>query len=123
MPAAGRSRTPRRWDRIQAIAAETGTKLPDAPDSKALSEFLAARKEADPDRFPELSLAVLKSLGLGEYGWRNIRGTNTKGILDWPVGDYTHSTAPNRRFADVVTQRLLKAAIQARAKPVHAEGH
>jgi ribonuclease R len=104
-------RTPKRWDRIQAIAAEKGTKLPDAPDSKALSEFLAARKEVDPEHFPELSLAVLKSLGPGEYVAEH-PGDEHEGHFGLAVGDYTHSTAPNRRYADLIMQRLLKAAIQ-----------
>jgi exoribonuclease-2 len=104
-------RTPKRWDRIQAIAAEHGTKLPNTPDSKSLSDFLAARKEADPDRFPELSLAVLKSLGPGEYVAEH-PGTEHEGHFGLAVADYTHSTAPNRRYADLVMQRLLKAAIR-----------
>jgi VacB/RNase II family 3'-5' exoribonuclease len=109
-------RTPKRWDRIQAIAAETGTKLPDAPDSKALSEFLAARKETDPDHFPELSLAVLKSLGPGEYVAEH-PGAEHEGHFGLAVEDYTHSTAPNRRYADLVMQRLLKAAIRRAPSP------
>jgi exoribonuclease-2 len=103
-------RTPKRWDRIQAIAAAAGTKLPDAPDAKALSEFLLARKQADPDRFPELSLAVLKSLGPGEYVVEHPGGEH-EGHFGLAVQDYTHSTAPNRRYADLVMQRLLKAAL------------
>jgi exoribonuclease-2 len=109
-------RTPKRWDRIQAIAAETGTKLPDAPDSKALSEFLAGRKEIDPDHFPELSLAVLKSLGPGEYV-AEPPGEEREGHFGLAVTDYTHSTAPNRRYADLIMQRLLKAAIHRTASP------
>ncbi len=109
-------RTPKRWDRIQAIAAETGAKLPDAPDSKVLSEFLAARKEADPDHFPELSLAVLKSLGPGEYVAEH-PGNKREGHFGLAVGDYTHSTAPNRRYADLIMQRLLKAAIHRTPSP------
>jgi exoribonuclease-2 len=113
-------RTPKRWDRIQAIAAETGTKLPDAPDSKALSEFLAARKEVDPDHFPELSLAVLKSLGPGEYVAEHPGGEH-EGHFGLAVEDYTHSTAPNRRYADLIMQRLLKAAIHRTPSP-YSEG-
>jgi VacB/RNase II family 3'-5' exoribonuclease len=109
-------RTPKRWDRIQAIAAETGTKLPDAPDSKALSEFLAARKQVDPDHFPELSLAVLKSLGPGEYVAEH-PGDEQEGHFGLAVEDYTHSTAPNRRYADLIMQRLLKAAIHRTPAP------
>jgi exoribonuclease-2 len=109
-------RTPKRWDRIQAIAAETGTKLPDTPDSKALSDFLARRREADPDRFPELTLAVLKSLGPGEYVAEH-PGKEHEGHFGLAVEDYTHSTAPNRRYADLIMQRLLKAAIGKTASP------
>jgi exoribonuclease-2 len=113
-------RTPKRWDRIQAIAAETGTKLPEAPDSKALSEFLAGRREVDPDHFPELSLAVLKSLGPGEYVAEH-PGNEHEGHFGLAVEDYTHSTAPNRRYADMVMQRLLKAAIGRTPSP-YSEG-
>jgi exoribonuclease-2 len=109
-------RTPKRWDRIQAIAAEAGTKLPDAPDSKALSEFLAQRKEVDPDHFPEVSLAVLKSLGPGEYVAEH-PGDEHEGHFGLAVEDYTHSTAPNRRYADLIMQRLLKAAIHRAPAP------
>lgn len=102
-------RTPKRWDRIQAIAAERGTKLPDTPDAGALSTFLAAQKQADPLRFPELSLAVLKSLGPGEYIVEK-PGQEQEGHFGLAVHDYTHSTAPNRRYADLIMQRLVKHA-------------
>jgi exoribonuclease-2 len=103
-------RTPKRWDRIQALAAETGAKLPNTPDPKALSDFLAQRKDADPDHFPELSLAVLKAMGPGEYAAEH-PGSEHEGHFGLAVEDYTQSTAPNRRYADLVMQRLLKAAI------------
>jgi len=102
-------RTPRRWDRIQAIAAQFGLSLPATPDSRALSEFLERRKTADPLHFPDLSLAVIKLLGPGEYIVEP-PGTEHEGHFGLAVHDYTHSTAPNRRFADLVTQRLLKSA-------------
>jgi exoribonuclease-2 len=103
-------RTPKRWDRIQAIAAPFGTKLPDQPDPRALGDFLAARKQADPDHFPEISLAVLKSMGPGEYVVEP-PGQEHEGHFGLAVDDYTHSTAPNRRYADLLMQRLLKASI------------
>lgn len=100
-------RTPRRWDRIQAVAAEHGTKLPDTPDSNALSDFLAKQKQSDPDHFPEISLAVLKSLGPGEYIVEK-PGEEQQGHFGLAVHDYTHTTAPNRRYADLIMQRLVK---------------
>ncbi len=109
-------RTPKRWDRIQALAAPLGAKLPDAPDPKALDEFLARRKQTDPDHFPELSLAVLKSLGPGEYVVEH-PGAEHEGHFGLAVNDYTHSTAPNRRYADLVMQRLLKASLQQGSVP------
>jgi exoribonuclease-2 len=109
-------RTPKHWDRIQDIARELGTHLPDAPDSKALGDFLTGRKQSDPLRFPELSLAVLKSLGPGEYAVEH-PGEEREGHFGLAVEDYTHSTAPNRRYADLVMQRLLKASVQKAAAP------
>ena len=109
-------RTPKRWDRIQAIAAPLGTKLPAQPDPKALGDFLAAQKQADPDHFPELSLAVLKSMGPGEYVVEH-PGEEHEGHFGLAVDDYTHSTAPNRRYADLLMQRLLKAAIDQGPSP------
>lgn len=103
-------RTPKRWDRIQAIASSFGTKLPDAPDPKALGDFMAARKQADAEHFPELSLSILKSMGPGEYVVEH-PGAEHEGHFGLAVDDYTHSTAPNRRYADLLMQRLLKAAI------------
>src|SRR6202048_1163319 len=101
---------PERWDRIVQLAATYGEKLPAAPDSKALNDFLVKRKTADPDHFADLSLAVIKLIGPGEYVLER-PGDPEQGHFGLAVQDYTHSTAPNRRFADVVTQRLLKAFI------------
>ncbi len=100
-------KTPERWDRIVALAAQQGGKLPADPDSKALNDFLQTRKQADPDHFGDLSLAVIKLMGPGEYVLER-PGQPSPGHFGLAVQDYTHSTAPNRRFADVVTQRLIK---------------
>ncbi len=109
-------RTPRRWDRIVEIAAQYDTKLPKEPDSRALATFLAARKTADPLRFPDLSLSVIKLLGPGEYVVEFPEET-ASGHFGLAVKDYTHSTAPNRRFPDLATQRILKAALDGSPMP------
>ena len=109
-------RTPKRWDRIRAIAAELGVKLPAEPDPRALGAFLDQRRQADALHFPELSLAVLKSLGPGVYVVET-PGTEHEGHFGLALNDYTHSTAPNRRFADLVMQRLLKASLAGAAVP------
>jgi len=109
-------RTPKRWDRIQAIAAQFGTQLPQSPDPRELGAFLEARNAADPVHFPDLSLAVVKLLGPGEYIVES-PGSEREGHFGLAVHDYTHSTAPNRRYADLVTQRLLKAAAAGRSVP------
>ncbi len=101
-------RRPRRWERIRAIAGQFGTTLPDVPDPRALSEFLDQRQVADPAHFADLSLSVVKLLGPGEYAVEP-PGAEHEGHFGLAVQDYTHSTAPNRRYADLVTQRLLKA--------------
>jgi exoribonuclease II len=103
-------RTPKYWSRIVEIAAELDEELPATPESRALADFLARRKAADPLQFPDLSLAVVKSLGPGEYTVQ-LPGEEGEGHFGLAVQDYTHSTAPNRRFSDVVTQRLVKAAL------------
>jgi exoribonuclease-2 len=103
-------RTPEKWDRIVQLAAQKGGRLPAQPDSKALNDFLLQQKQADPDHFADLSLAVIKLIGPGEYVLER-PGDPVQGHFGLAVQDYTHSTAPNRRFADVVTQRLLKALI------------
>jgi VacB/RNase II family 3'-5' exoribonuclease len=100
-------RTPKRWDRIVEVANGLGATLPADPDSKALNDFLLAQKQKDPDHFPDLSLAVVKLMGPGEYVLVKPKEVSP-GHFGLAVQDYTHSTAPNRRFPDVVTQRLLK---------------
>lgn len=109
-------RTPKRWDRIVQLAASKGEKLPPQPDSKALNEVLLRRKAADPDHFADVSLAVIKLLGPGEYVVERA-GETAPGHFGLAVQDYTHSTAPNRRFADVVTQRLIKSLLAGQKNP------
>ncbi len=109
-------RNPERWDRIVQLAATKGEKLPAQPDSKALNDFLLRRKAADPDHFADVSLIVIKLIGPGEYVLERA-GEVAPGHFGLAVQDYTHSTAPNRRFADVVTQRLLKAVLAGQAGP------
>ena len=113
-------RIPKRWDRIVEIAAEHKFSLPEIPDSKALEEFLVSEKAAHPIRFPDLSLAVIKLLGSGEY-IAEIPGGDAPGHFGLAVKDYAHSTAPNRRYPDLITQRLLKAAMQGKSAPYHWE--
>jgi VacB/RNase II family 3'-5' exoribonuclease len=102
-------RTPKRWERIVEVAREHGTKLPSEPDAKALNDFLLSSRTADPLRFPDLSLSVIKLLGPGEYIVED-PGNEAIGHFGLAVRDYSHSTAPNRRFPDLITHRLLKAA-------------
>jgi exoribonuclease-2 len=109
-------KTPERWDRIVQLAAAKGTKLPGDPDSKALNEFLIQQKTADPGHFGDLSLAVIKLIGRGEYVLERA-GDTAPGHFGLAVQDYTHSTAPNRRFPDLVTQRLVKAMLAGQKNP------
>jgi exoribonuclease-2 len=109
-------RTPKRWDRIVELAAERQVKLPDIPDSKALEEFLVQEKAADPLSFPDLSLAVIKLLGSGEY-LAEFPEDNPPGHFGLAVKDYVHATAPNRRYPDLLIQRLLKAALEGKPAP------
>jgi VacB/RNase II family 3'-5' exoribonuclease len=109
-------RTPKRWDRIVALAAEAGGRLPLTPDAAALDAFLTQRRQVDPLRFPDVSLCVVKLLGSGEYAL-DVPGRPSEGHFGLAVKDYTHSTAPNRRFPDLVTQRLLKAALTGEPSP------
>lgn len=108
-------RAPRRWDRIAQIAAGYGVKLPEDPAPKPLSDFLAQRREADPREFRDLSLAIVKLLGPGEYVIEP-PGQQLTGHFGLALDDYSHSTAPNRRYADLIIQRLLFASL--RAEPV-----
>ncbi|NDP39333.1 MAG: RNB domain-containing ribonuclease [Rhodoferax sp.] len=118
--------TPRRWDRIALLAASHDVQLPETPDPLALDRFLSARRLADPAGFADLSLAVVKLLGSGEYAAAPAAAAGAAaatglGHFGLAVNDYAHSTAPNRRFPDLVTQRLLKAAIAGEASPYSAE--
>jgi exoribonuclease-2 len=113
-------RTPKRWDRIVEVAEGLGTTLPAEPDSKALNDFLLAQKQKDPDHFPDLSLTVIKLMGPGEYVLVK-PNEPSPGHFGLAVQDYTHSTAPNRRFPDMVTQRLMKAWL-AKAPQPYSEG-
>ena len=103
-------REPERWGRIVELAARYGTTLPADPDSLALAQFLAERRKADPERFPDLSLSIVKLMGPGIYAL-DLPGKDPGGHFGLAVHDYSHATAPNRRYADLVTQRLVKAAL------------
>ncbi len=107
---------PERWDRIVQLAAQHGGKLPATPDSKALNDFLMKRKAEDPDHFADVSLTVIKLMGPGEYVLER-PGDPSTGHFGLAVHDYTHSTAPNRRFPDIVTQRLIKAMLAGQPNP------
>ena len=113
-------RIPKRWDRIVEIAAEHKFTLPEEPDSRALEEFLVSEKAAHPIRFPDLSLAVIKLLGSGEYIAEPPEG-DAPGHFGLAVKDYSHSTAPNRRYPDLLTQRLLKAAMEGKPAPYNKD--
>jgi exoribonuclease-2 len=109
-------KSPERWERIRGVAHDLGDELPGAADSQALNEFLARRHEADPDTFPDLSTTIVKLLGSGEYVV-DPPGAEPPGHFGLAVRDYTHSTAPNRRFPDLITQRLLKATLAGHQSP------
>lgn len=113
-------RTPKRWERIVEIAGDHQYELPSEPDSKALEDFLVHAKVADPVRFPDLSLAVIKLLGSGEYAAESSDET-APGHFGLAVKDYAHSTAPNRRYPDLITQRLIKAALEGKPVPYKKE--
>ena len=113
-------RSPERWQRIVEVAARWDGHLPSEPDAGALESFLIARRKADPLRFPDLSLAIVKLIGRGEY----VLDQSKDGAPEHfglAVKGYTHSTAPNRRFPDLITQRLIKAALAGAATPYHPE--
>jgi exoribonuclease-2 len=109
-------RSPERWDRIERIAEELGERLPPDPDARALEEFLRRRRKADPVRFPDLSLSIVKAMGAGEYLVEEATDAPT-GHFGLAVKDYTHSTAPNRRYPDLITHRMVKAALANTAQP------
>jgi VacB/RNase II family 3'-5' exoribonuclease len=109
-------KTPKRWDRIMELARQKGVQLPAEPDPKPLQQFLCEQERKDPQHFPDLSLAIIKLLGPGEYVLERA-GEPSEGHFGLAVQDYTHSTAPNRRYADLVTQRLNKAALTGSAPP------
>lgn len=109
-------RSPERWRRIVDLARKYGTQLPGIPDSLALAAFLAQQHQVDPLRFPDLSLVVVKLMGSGEYVVEQPGGLAV-GHFGLAVRDYTHSTAPNRRFPDLITQRLIKAVLSGRPAP------
>ncbi len=112
-------RAPERWARIVDLASGLGERLPGEPDARALEAFLVRRRKADPDGFPDLSLSVVKLIGKGEYAL-NLPGIEPTGHFGLAVRDYAHSTAPNRRFPDLITQRLLKAALEGEGVPYTA---
>jgi exoribonuclease-2 len=109
-------RSPERWQRIVDLAAALGDRLPSQPSAAALEGFLRKRRQSDPARFPDVSLSVVKLLGSGEYALE-LPGQETPGHFGLAVKDYTHATAPNRRFPDLLTQRLVKAALAGRPVP------
>jgi exoribonuclease-2 len=108
-------RSPDRWDRIVELATRVGGRLPPEPDAHALEAFLETRRTAAPDEFADLSLSVIKLLGRGEYAASGASGTS--GHFALAVSNYTHSTAPNRRFPDLVTQRMVKAVLAGHEPP------
>jgi VacB/RNase II family 3'-5' exoribonuclease len=113
-------KTPEHWDRIRDVAADLGEQLPEQPDARALADFLEKRRAADPLHYPDLSLSIIKLIGAGEYVVQ-VPGENSDGHFGLGVRDYAHSTAPNRRYSDLVVQRLVKAAIHGASAPYSLE--
>ena len=109
-------RSPERWDRIVSLAADLGEALPPEPDARALEAFLQRRRTTDPQHFADLSLTIVKLIGSGEYVVER-PGEAPIGHFGLAVRDYAHSTAPNRRFPDLITHRLVKAALAGRPIP------
>jgi len=109
-------RTPKNWPQIVTLAARHGATLPDEPDAKPLEAFLTRQRQNDPDHFPDLSLAIIKLLGRGEYTVA-APGGEAPGHFSLAVEGYAHSTAPNRRYPDVLTQRLVQSAIAGGRSP------
>lgn len=110
-------RVPKRWPRIVEVAEQFGEKLPEKPDNKALSQFLEQQRALDPERFPDLSLTIVKLLGRGEYTVVRPGEESASGHFGLGLHDYAHSTAPNRRYADLIMQRQLKAVLNSRPQP------
>jgi exoribonuclease-2 len=113
-------RVPKRWERIVELASEYDYNLPETPDSKALESFLTLQRNKDPLRFPDLSLSIIKLLGAGEY-MADKPGEEAPGHFGLAVKDYTHSTAPNRRFTDLITHRLVKAVLDQTQSPYNMD--
>ncbi len=109
-------RIPKRWDKIVEIAANNGTYLPEEPDSKSLEDFLIKQKQANPLQYPDLSLSIVKLLGRGEYVVE-YPGENISGHFGLALRNYSHSTAPNRRYPDLITQRMIRAVIEGKSNP------
>ncbi|HYJ90133.1 MAG TPA: RNB domain-containing ribonuclease [Pyrinomonadaceae bacterium] len=113
-------KTPEHWQGIREIAEKLGENLPEQPDARALAEFLVQQRAKDPLHFPDLSLSIIKLIGSGEYVVQR-PGEGGEGHFGLGVRDYAHSTAPNRRYSDIVVQRLVKAAIAGEPPPYSDE--
>lgn len=113
-------KTPQHWEGIREIAEKKGVNLPESPDARALAEFLVEQRKKDELHFPDLSLAIIKLIGSGEYVVQR-PGEDGDGHFGLGVRDYAHSTAPNRRYPDIVVQRMVKAAIKGQPQPYSEE--